>query len=152
MFNARSLLPKLDELRLICAFSRPDVVCVVETWLSDGISDCEVAISDYSVTRFDRSRQGGGMAFYVRSSLHSEVLLKCPYDLEFALLSVVNHTFSYKVHVGLFYCPPSSPPVILDLLYSCLQDVNVHTLSNFVLLGDFNVNVNNPSHPLFSDF
>ena len=32
-FNARSLPPKIDELRLICAATSPHIVCVVETWL-----------------------------------------------------------------------------------------------------------------------
>ena len=31
-FNCRSLLPKLDELRAICATHCPDVVCLVETY------------------------------------------------------------------------------------------------------------------------
>ena len=55
------------------------------------------------------------------------------------------------IHVGLFYRPPSSPTVVFDLLHSCLQDVNVCSFSSFVLLGDFNVNVNNVSHPLLSN-
>ena len=32
-FNARSILPKLDELCLLCADLSPHVVCIVETWL-----------------------------------------------------------------------------------------------------------------------
>ena len=39
-FNARSLPPKIDELRLICvicSLSNPNIVCVVETWLCDDI-------------------------------------------------------------------------------------------------------------------
>ena len=34
-FNARSWLPKLDELHLIVEAERPDIICVNETWLSD---------------------------------------------------------------------------------------------------------------------
>ena len=123
----------------------------METWLCDSISDCELSIPDYCITRFDRNRHGGGLAFYIKSHLLTEVLLNCPNDLEFALLSVVNPGFSYKVHVGLFYRPPSASADTLDLLCSSLQDVNVHSFTNFVLLGDFNVNFYNPSHPLFSN-
>ena len=32
-FNARSHLPKLDELSAICLLYSPDIVCIVETWL-----------------------------------------------------------------------------------------------------------------------
>ena len=97
-FNARSLLPKIDELRLICASSRPDVVCVVETWLCDEITDCEIAIPDFCVTRLDRNRHGGGVAFYVKSCLYSQVLLRSPFDLEFVLFSVANFNSSHKVY------------------------------------------------------
>ena len=38
-FNARSLLSKVDELRLICVTNTPHVICVVETWLRDKIPD-----------------------------------------------------------------------------------------------------------------
>ena len=68
-FNTRSLLPKIDELRLSRASCRPDVVCIVETWLSDEIADCEIDIPDFCITRLDRNRHGGGIAFYVRSCL-----------------------------------------------------------------------------------
>ena len=81
----------------------------METWLCDGISDCEVSISDYLITRFDRNRHGGGIAFYIKYYLLTEVVLNCPYNLEFSLLSLVNPSFSYKFHVGLFYRPPSAP-------------------------------------------
>ena len=105
-FNARSLIPKIDELKLICASSRPDVVCVVETWLSDEITDSEIAIPDFCITRLDRNRQGVGIAFYVRSNLNSQVLLQHPQDLEFVLFSVVNFNFSYKYMLVFFIVLP----------------------------------------------
>ena len=89
---------------------------LVETWLGDEISDSEIAINDYNVTRLDRNRHGGGIAFYIRSDLHSEIVLRQPYDLEFMLLSFANLKFSYKVHVGLFYRPPNSPSNTLEFL------------------------------------
>ena len=48
-FNARSILPKLDELSALCKANSYDVVCVVESWLDSEISDSEVNISGYSV-------------------------------------------------------------------------------------------------------
>ena len=32
-FNVRSLLPKLDDLRIICSLHSPDIVCITESWL-----------------------------------------------------------------------------------------------------------------------
>ena len=38
-FNARSLIPKFDELCLLVETHQPDIVCIVETWLDHNISD-----------------------------------------------------------------------------------------------------------------
>ena len=68
-----------------------------------------MSISDYFITRFDRNRHGGGIAFYIKYYLLTEVVLNCTYNLEFALLSLVNPSFTYKFHVGLFYRARSAP-------------------------------------------
>lgn len=41
-FNARSLLPKLDELRALCLTYQPHVICVVESWLDESIQEEEI--------------------------------------------------------------------------------------------------------------
>ena len=46
-FNLHSLLPKMDSLRSISSVYSPDV-CIVETWLDDTISNCEIFIQGYS--------------------------------------------------------------------------------------------------------
>ena len=68
-YNVRSLLPKLDELKAICATSIPDIVCVFETWLDNSILDNEVTVPNYQLFRLDRNRHGGGIAIYVHLSL-----------------------------------------------------------------------------------
>ena len=56
-----------------------------------------------------------------------------------------------KLCIGLLYRPPSSPASVFETLSSHLLDVSVSSFPNFVLLGDFNVDYNNLSHPLFSN-
>ena len=46
-FNARSILPKLDELQLLCAESSPHVECIVEP------GDNELTISNYCLVEID---------------------------------------------------------------------------------------------------
>ena len=58
-FNARSIIPKLDELKAIVEAEQPLVVCIVETWLSVDISNNEIAIVGYQLLRVDCNRQGG---------------------------------------------------------------------------------------------
>jgi len=43
-FNARSVIPKIDELRAIAEAKHPDMICIVESWLSTEIPDNELLI------------------------------------------------------------------------------------------------------------
>ena len=96
-YNARSLYPKLDELRAQLLIQKPHLICIVETWLSDDIADNELALHDYQIHRLDRNRHGGGVAFYVHISLSCKVLLQSgPPNLEFLFLSVSPQSFPYK--------------------------------------------------------
>ena len=148
-FNARSLLPKLDELRLICTFKNPDIVCVVESWLCCDISDSELSINGYCITRLDRNRHGGGILFFIKSIFHVNVLSYHPFNLELLILRITG-SFSFKLSIGLFYRPPNSLCTIFDHLLLVLQSLDVRLFSNFVLIGDFNVNFSAPFHQFYS--
>ena len=54
-FNCRSLLPKIDEVTVLCITNMPDIVCLVETWLCMDILDTEMSIPNYSIVRLDRN-------------------------------------------------------------------------------------------------
>ena len=75
-YNARSILPKLDELQANVLLQKPDIICIVETWLSDDVMDNELLLPDYQVHRLDRNRHGGGIALYTHNSLLCRVLLQ----------------------------------------------------------------------------
>ena len=61
-FNCRSMLPKFDELVALCSNDKPDVICLVETWLCEDVLDSELPIPNYSILRLDRNRHGDGPA------------------------------------------------------------------------------------------
>ena len=65
-FNARSLLPKLDELCITCLSHSYDIVMVDETWLS---LDYELYIPGNCLQRCDRNRNGSWVLMYVSSNL-----------------------------------------------------------------------------------
>ena len=60
-FNARSLLPKFDELAATAEALQPTVICIVETWLSDQVTESEISIMGYVTYRLDHNRHGGGV-------------------------------------------------------------------------------------------
>ena len=107
----RSLLPKIDELRIICSLSKPDIVCIVESWLDDVIDDCEISIQGYSVFHLDCSRHGGGLLIYVKSMFTCSVLFTGTTEFECIVATVsclVNPSPGSDVSVCLLYRPPGS--------------------------------------------
>ena len=51
--NARIILPKPDELHLLCGDFSFHIVCIVETWLDDFVRDNELIISSYFLVRLN---------------------------------------------------------------------------------------------------
>ena len=135
------ILSKVDELRAVSKATMPDIICIVETWLDNDVSDNELFLSNYQFFRLDRNRHGGGIAIYVCTSLTCNLLLQGgPFGLEFLSLSMVSQYSLNRFCLFLFYRPPSSPVSIFDNLCTTLEIVNPAKFSSFVLLGDFNVN------------
>ena len=126
-YNARSLLPKLNDLHLIAESVSPDVICIVETWLCGDISDSEIALQGYLVHRADRNRHGGGVLIYTKDSFVCNVLN--PHDsLEIITLSI--RTGVNKACFSLFYRPPASPIELLDDLFLYLESIQFHYFCN----------------------
>ena len=138
--NVRSLLPKLDELRILARETKPACFCITETWLDDTVSDSENQIENYNVRRRDRNRRGGGVCVYVRS------------DLAFNPLDELYHDELEATWIELIL--PKIKPIVLDAVYRppqqtvfydvfeavCLNNSLFYERECFVL-GDFNTNV-----------
>ena len=148
-FNSRSLLPKIDELRALCLAYHPSVVCLTETWLCPDVQDNELLIPNYTIVRLDRNRHGGGVAMFIDNSLSIKVLLHGPMGLELIVVSLLSRNHP-NCCVGVFYRPPSSQLHIFNSLFDTLFSIRSAHFSNFVLVGDFNVNFLNTDHHLFS--
>lgn len=149
-FNARSLLNKIDYLRLVCQASQPDIVCIVESWLEHEIHNDEVSIDGYDVVRSDRNRHGGGVLIYISKALTYKVLYSGDHELELLVISVSN-IFDRCICLGVLYRPPNAGHFVLDSVSNVLCNMHISNLfSNFVLLGDFNIDFNNPNHTYYN--
>ncbi len=82
-FNARSLIPKFDELYVLAESQKPDIICVTETWLCINIMDNEISIPGYNVHRLDRNRHGGGILMYTSEDIVVSVDPGLSSNLEF---------------------------------------------------------------------
>lgn len=135
--NCRSLLPKMDELRLLAVTSRPDLIAISESWLDPSIAACEVAIPSYQLFRRDRSRHGGGVCLYISDSI--SVSHKSSHEsAEFLHVEIASAFGPFLF--GLCYRPPGSD-LDLSLLESLLGSLNLARFNRVMILGDFNVDL-----------
>ena len=109
-YNARSLLPKFDELLILADSHNPDVICITESWLSVDIQDSEILIPGYQSLRHDRNRHGGGILMYVSHRFTVKLL---PFHPSLELLTVTLHSGILKFCLSLFYRPPPPPPRLI---------------------------------------
>ena len=86
---------------------------------------------------------------YVFSCMLDKYIVKwLPSHASLELLTVTLH---YRSCLSLFYRPPSSPADILYSLHSYFESFNIPQFSSFVLIGDFNINFFDTTHPSFGN-
>lgn len=74
--NVRSLIAKMDMLRIWVHSTDADVIVLSETWLNKSITDNDISINGYNVYRTDRPKRDGGVAIYVKKEEVSLLLSK----------------------------------------------------------------------------
>ena len=67
--NINSLWPKTDEVRYIANITNASIVGISETKVDETILSSELEADCYDLVRPDRSRRGGGVTCYIKSSI-----------------------------------------------------------------------------------
>jgi len=87
LFNARSLINKLDCLKLLLELMCIDILLITETWLDSTIPDSLLSCQNNFVCfRKDRDRFGGGVCILVNSALN---IVPVPIPAKFCSLEIV---------------------------------------------------------------
>ena len=134
--NTRSLLPKMDQLKVWVHSSNPDVLVITETWLRKSVLNTDVNFSGYNLYRQDRSSKGGGVAIFTKDHLQCSVASTKSVPKQFDLLDLsIKLSNGSLLTVAGCYHPPSAPACTLPALSSLLTH---YTKFEFVLLGDLN--------------
>ena len=147
--NARSLVNKIPELKIIAQKTRAAVIGISETWFDDTITDAEIAISGYSVLRHDRNREGGGVCAYIRNDIafnpRQELQNNYTETIWFDLLL----SKSKPIVVGVCYRPPEDPN-FLSHFECCIS--KIRSDCEVMIMGDFNVDFFKQNCSLYKNY
>lgn len=133
--NVRSLLNKMDAIRLWTKTTDTDILVLSETWLKPSITNNMIHIDGYNIFRTDRANKGGGVAIYAKSSLVCCVVeaLTKPKFFELCAIKVNLPSGSTLTVVGC-YRPPLAVAGATALLFDFLNKLP----NEYIVLGDLN--------------
>jgi len=152
--NVQSILPKIDELEVVAALKKPDVICLTETWLNSSIDSSVINVTDYRLCRTDREdRKGGGTAIYVRRDINyfdKTTSYRVSNEVEYTLIEIP----CFRVLLICIYIPPNldsarHQSILSKLITITDESMNSKTDFNQIIVGDFNdFNVGNLAEEL----
>jgi len=97
--------------------------------------------------------RGGGVAFYIRSSLKTKLLPSplgtSPTEALFLQIRTADSNRSDSITLGSVYRPPGTPTSFWET-FSNMVDPIVDTSEKIIILGDFNIDVMNKNAPQYA--
>ena len=101
--NVRSMIAKMDMIRIWAHTTDADVIVISETWLNKAVLNKDINIDGYNVYRTDRPKKGGGVAVYVKSKFHVNIRLSTSVSKQFELLAL-DMEISKTLHITVVGC------------------------------------------------
>ena len=136
--NINSLLSKKDEIRFIANKTKAAIIGITESKLDHTVPDSEVNFPGYDMLQYDRNRNGGGVACYIRKDLcfnTSNLHCKEIENLVFDILLPKSKAITIEV-----FCRPPNQAEFMDLMVEKFSNLNLKD-NEIYLLGDFNINL-----------
>jgi hypothetical protein len=128
--NIVSLPKKIDEINFSMSNKFIDLIAFNGTRLDANITDNLINLDGYDIVRKDRSRNGGGVCIYLRSSINYKIRDDpVPSELETVCVEIVKPHSKPSV-VTTVYRPPSASSEFFDLNCDLLRpdkDYNIPT-------------------------
>ena len=139
--NKVSSLKKLDEINFSMTNKLINLIAFInETRLDPNITDNMISLDGYDVIRKDRSRNGGGVCIYLRSSINYKIRKDLvPPELEAVCVEIIK-PHSKPFLVTTVYRPPSSLPEFFDDFEKLIKAIDNEN-NEMYILGDLNCNM-----------
>lgn len=140
LFNARSILNKLDALRTLVTTSDIDLLLVTETWLNADTPIDLISLTGYHTFRANRlNRRGGGCLVYVKSPLKASPIghptLEAVADSVWLSVTLSDG----PILIGCIYRPPNSEPTDLQHIIEAFNTFVGIPACGRLIAGDFNL-------------
>lgn len=148
LLNIVSLPKHIDEIRMLLVDQPIDLIAFNETRLDPSIADGQVKICGYEIIRKDRSRRGGGVRIFLRSSINYRNRADLiPSDLEGVCLEIIKPN-SRPFVVASVYRPPDSSSKFFESFEYLIKAVDDEK-KELHILGDLNGDMlkNPPDQP-----
>jgi exonuclease III len=135
--NTRSILPKIDDIKILLPTSMMDILTISETWLDESIQH-EINVPGYNILRKDRNRHGGGVMMYIREGIDYTERHELGHSrVESVWIEVPNMVNREKTLICSYYRPPDKKTDYYD---DTLDMINKAAEENkeMLICGDFN--------------
>ena len=160
--NIRSLVKKIDQVKLLVEGSGIDIITISETWLKQHLNTSLFNLEGYYAFRQDRNqrlkpgKRGGGLICYVSHKHASSCEILSELDksndyIEAQWLYIHRQHCKDMVICNIYRPPKGDLRKAITYLDECLQTLNVSKTDLFIL-GDLNINYKNKSSPEYKKF
>ena len=138
--NINSLPANIDEIKILLQEQNIHILALNETKIDADFPSELLKVKGYQFDRYDRNRNGDGVAFYIRDSLEVDIREYLPVSsLELRCIEV-KPVRAKPIFVVSWYRPPSDLTETFDKfeeLLKCLESEG----KEIILLGDTNCDV-----------
>ena len=135
-FNINNILPKIEQVRSLLINSNISALGITETKLDGTISNEAVEIDGYSLIRSDRNRMGGGIAFYIKTTISFNYHQSLSERFENIFIDILLPK-SKPITLGIIYRLPDQSSFIDDFNTALKELASQGNETYF--LADFNV-------------
>ena len=155
MWNAGSLQNKLDDLLSLLEDEDLDVAAITETWFTTQNNNitAELGEKGFSIYHFNREiKKGGGVALIFRNNFKLINAKTFNFDtFECILVSIGSSSGRNLNFIVIYRYCEITPSLFLTEFYNFLENIFI-TCKNLIILGDFNLHVNDKFNPTIVKF
>lgn len=140
--NIQGLRSHKAQLTWMANQNEPIIICLSETHVTEDFTKLEIDITGYiAACTFSASSHTGGTIIYVKEGYRFHEILKCEHNKNFWItgIEVVISKQKYYIY-NLYHSPNASDAEFLAELDGFFENINLNAI--FIMLGDFNIDLN----------